>query len=576
MKKIVSLMVSVTMLASMLASMLVFFAIPAAAISGIFDTHGKASWLDPEYEGDGGSIAGYSYTADGFHMITADWSSGTPWSHMSTKEKVDLKNGVYMKVRIDSYDYDAGDRWFNFNVWSNPTLEPGSGEEKYGYGVQTLIKFKNNASAENSVLEQINWYTKQFDASGMSGFSEDGRAQVDGKNVITIVITYTPQSGYACTINGSVAPAQVIDYMNNTYAENSEAYIGFTLHSSKNGGAQSATILAFGESESTAIKPMGDDSKMSEDFLSKIADMMDASQIPEGQPGILMTGDKETSDLHSAPSSARGATISITDDYLVRVVSVDEVSDCGVWKVKNEISYDIKDFPVAVCLLKNFCNCGVGRDSCLGYESANLFLCTGKTVTPEMDCQIVGIDSSSPFFIDNGYGVDSYMYFYYDATDELKTEEQEGRFEGRINVTRFDFDIDMRTPGANEFEVVMQCFFRTEEDAKAYMEAYLTELGWVEEEETDAPTETETQPAATEPQETNPQETDSKETDPQETEPQETKPQETEPQETDKQTNAGNTGDSASSGCFGTVGFGAIAIVAVAATAAYVTFKKKD
>ena len=116
----------------------------------------------------------------------------------------------------------------------------------------------------------------------------------------------------------------------------------------------------------------------------------------------------------------------------------------------------------------------------------------------------------------------------------------------------------MDTPGANEFEVVMQCFFRTVEDAEAYVEAYLADKGWVKEEVADDPTDTET--------------------DPQETEPQETEPQETDPvtQDTDNQTDAGNADDNASGGCFGTVGFGAIAIVAVAATAGYITFKKKD
>ncbi len=462
-----------------------------------------------------------------------------------------------MQVRVDTFDYDAGDKWLNFNIWSQPTLEPGSSDEQYGYGVMNLIRFAGSTSTLSYAL----WKVKQFTSAGTTYFDKESNIQVDDKNVLTLVVTYNAQTGYGITLNGLAAPQDVVDYMNETYAEDSEAYIGFTMRSNKKGGEQSATILKFGESEDTAIKPMGDDRKDPEKSVYEpIADIIDASTVAEGQPAIIMSGDIANSQIKAIPGSATGSQISITDDNLFKVVATSKDADCGTWGVKNSSSYDIKDFPVVICLVKNYCNCK-DDGTCSGFETASLYLCTGEEISPSPDNNIALVDSSDPYFITHDDGsIDKYTYFYYDVTDELKTTDDEGnvigRFEGRINTTRFDFlSVDMETPGANEFEVVMQCFFRTVEDAEAYVEEYLADKGWVKEEVTDAPTDTET--------------------DPQETEPQETEPQETDPvtQDTDNQTDAD---DSASGGCFGTVGFGAIAIVAVAATAGYITFKKKD
>ena len=149
----------------------------------------------------------------------------------------------------------------------------------------------------------------------------------------------------------------------------------------------------------------------------------------------------------------------------------------------------------------------------------------------------------------------------------------DGRFAGRINATRFDFFVDMGTPGANEFDVVMQGFFRNTEDAVAYAEAYLAANGWEPEGgdvETDPTPDTDTSESAPAGSET--------ETAPAGGET-ESAPagSETETAPAGSETETAPAGDNtASGGCFGTVGFGAIAIVAVAAVAGFVTLKKKD
>ena len=201
----------------MLLSLAAFFTLPVAAVDGIFDTHGYLSQEADDYGGDINSISGYEYTSEGLRMTAADWSTGAPYSHVSTKEKVDLKQGVYMQVLIDDFNYSAADKWFNFNLWSLPAIEVGSVDPSYGYGVQTLVRPSSNGS-----ISTVAWYTNAFTGSGSSYTTDEYRDPVDGKNILTLKITYDGTS-FAVEINGAVAPQKVIDYMNTTYAKDSFA-----------------------------------------------------------------------------------------------------------------------------------------------------------------------------------------------------------------------------------------------------------------------------------------------------------------------------------------------------------------
>ena len=546
MKKILSALLVVAMIASMCA----VFSLPAAAASGdFFDTHGKASHEVPGYDGDINSIPGYEYTDDGFHMTTADWTTGKPFSHVSTVEKVDLKQGFYMQVRIDEFEYKVSDTWFNFNIWSKPSIDEGTGDTQYGTGVQSLIR--PNTKAE---LSNIQWYINAFDDAGNSSIAKDYNGKDEnGNNILTLVITYDDDNGYNVTINGSQAHKKVIEYMNKTYAEDSWAHIGFTMYSGSAGGSQSATILWYGESEDTKTKPDGYSSKEPENYVIKYEPIKDASSVPAGQPAVIMSGDKANSDLKGTPLSNTGSIVRITEDGLVHIVATKGTGDCGVWEVKNNVSYDIKDFPVVMVITKNYCSEGAGPGECFAYEEAALYLATGDEVVINRSNRITGIlPEEKAYFI----GEDSYLAFIHDVSADLKTEENpDGKFEGRINATRFDMvGVDLVNPGANEFDIVMQCFFKTEEDARAYAEAYFTSEGWEghPDEETDPKVEnTETESESESESET---ETDAK-----------------------TESKAPATDDNASSGgCSGTVGFGAIAIVAIAAVAGFVTLKKKD
>lgn len=460
-KKSIALTVALTTLLSLAA----FFTLPVAAMDGNFDTHGSAVEEDGNYDGDKNSVAGYQYTHEGLHITTADWSTGAPYSHVSTKDTVDLKDGVYMQVRIDDFNYAAADKWFNFNLWSEPAIDVGSGDPSYGYGVQTIIRPSSSGS-----ISSVAWYKQQFTACGSSAIYDEHRYPIDGKLILTIIVTWDGLT-YNVEINGAAAPEKVIDYMNETYAENSFAYVGFTMYSNEKGGSQEATILKFGSNEYTAFTPMGDDEKYPENYHIEYAELGSADDIDEGEPAVLMSGDKEYSDLKGTPTSATGSKISISDDLLVHVVGSKQLTDCGVWKVDNDVSYDISDFPVVLIMTKNFCSCAGDNGECWAFEEAYAYIACGDSLVPNPNNKYYAEVCYDSYFIGN----DSYLYFIADLSDETG---EDGRFNGRINSTRVDFNIELYTPGANEFDVVMQGFFRTKDEAAEYAMNYLADHGY--------------------------------------------------------------------------------------------------
>ena len=448
----------------MLLSLAAFFTLPVAAVDGIFDTHGYLSQEADDYDGDINSISGYEYTSEGLHMTAADWSTGAPYSHVSTKEKVDLKQGVYMQVRIDDFNYEAADKWFNFNLWSQQAIEVGSGDPNHGNGVQTLIRPSNGG------FGTVSWYTNAFTGAGSSSMPDEYRYPVDGKNILTLKVTYDGIN-FAVEINGAAAPQKVIDYMNETYAEDSFAYVGFTMYSNERGGTQEATILKFGTSEATATTPMGDDEKESENYIITYSPIADPSTVPEGQPAILMTGDSLNSHRNGALASSTGTKISINDDGTVHLIGNIQTSDSGVWNVDNDISYDINDFPVFMVMTKNFCSCAGDNGECWAFEEAYAYIACGDSLVQNPNNKYYAEICYEPYFIGN----DSYLYFIADLSDETG---EDGRFNGRINSTRVDFRIELYTPGANEFDVVMQGFFRTKDEAAEYAMNYLADHGY--------------------------------------------------------------------------------------------------
>ena len=549
---------STLLVAAMLLSLVIVATVPAAAVDGAWTVYGTASQYDADFDGDPKSLPGYEYTDDGFAMTAADWtlSNCSPFATLQTKEPVHLKDGVYMLIRVDDFTYQ-GDMWFNLHIWDRQMIEPGS--RNYGEGVQNLIR-PSYGTEENPIgkVSTVQWFYGPFDGGAETPtMSADAtRADENGKPLMALTVTWDGTT-YAADINGAAAPEKVITYMNEKWGTNDEAYIGFSAQNANLGGTVAATVLKFGTDAETAITPAGDDSKEPENFNNSVAEIAPADTVPEGQPAVFMTGNVAESHLKNKPKTATGATISINDDYTVHVVAAAANSDVGVWNVDNDISYDIKDFPVMIALTKNFCTCGM--DECIALESTNCYLMAGDTVAPNPARNISELSMTyDPYFI----GDDSYLYFYFDASVDASWGP-----EGRINGIRFDCkDIDIGTAGANAFDVCYIAFFRTVEEAETFTINYLKDLGWSEAEDTtEAPTEATTEAPAE-------VTTEAPDVDATTEAPAEVTTEAPAVGGNEKET----TKAPAEGGCGSVVGFGAIAVVAVAAACGMVAFKKKE
>jgi len=122
MKKLISILLAL----AMMLSLVIFATLPTAAIDGDWTVVAQAKQENGEIAEDlYHSVAGYEYTEEGFRVIPANWAGQTPWARFVSKQKVDLKDGVYMKIRIDAFDYNAEDAWFNVMLTDEQLVTPG-------------------------------------------------------------------------------------------------------------------------------------------------------------------------------------------------------------------------------------------------------------------------------------------------------------------------------------------------------------------------------------------------------------------------------------------------------------------
>ena len=601
MKKLLAILLT----AAMLLSLVIVATVSVAAEDendGMWTTMVNASQYDADYFDDERSIPGYEYSERGFEMVPGDWSTSTPFATIQSKEKVNIKQGVYMEVRIDEFSYDAGDKWFNFNIWDSVGIEPGNIDMKYGSGVQTLLRpttLGPDANAEKTTtggsVPNIYWYTNAFAYIDMTTIDLENRTAIeeDGvyKDVFTLEISWDAANNtYVLSINGSAAPQKVIDYMNTKFA-GGEAYIGFTTQNAKKGGTIDLTITKFGTSKETATVPYGVDYKEPENFDNTIAPIMDPSTVPAGQPAILMTGDRDTSDLKNKPVTSTGTNISVADNGNIQVTAVNSVADFGILRVDNDKSYDVKDFPIIVCVTKNWCSCEVGdHTECLALESMTAYVLTGEHIAPGAVNAVLDVEQCyDPIII----GDDNYLYFWIDCS-EL------GR-EGRFNGVRFDANnVDLVNDGFNSFEMLWTGLFRNTDEAAAYLNAYFDAIEEenaanpdVSEDSTDAgvgdtteadtnaaegtQTTTEDTAEVTEATQTNgaDQSAEATEGTAESTAASTTDNNAAEGETTEAKADADDATDE-NGGCGSFVGFGAVAMIAVTAVAGVVSFKKKE
>ena len=527
---------------ALLISLAVVAALPAsAAIEGDWIAVGRANQYDGSIpESEYTSVAGYEYDGEGFHLTAANWAGQTPWARFVSRNTVDLKDGVYMEIRIDEFNYSPTlDSWFTFYFWDQMHMTPGT--RGNGEGVYNHIR---------PTGQNINyWYTGDCSQLNQTNRITQMTCGDDESTLFILELSWNEKnSTFVYTINGVEAPAAVISYMNEKWGgDNSLAYVGFALQHSELNGKVACTLLKFGTSADDCSVPTGEDSAEPEDWSYNYvtAPIVENPDIEPGQPAVLMNGDIDGSHTKFAPTTATGESISINADGTVHIVATNADSSTGIWMVDNDTSYSIKDFPVVMMVTKNLCTCADsdkidGR--CVAFETGAVFVMTGDNVSPGSACYI----SDSGVSWDAYYiGEDSYLSFIVDASWY--------DFEGRINGARFDVQgVDINTPGAGAFDVCFIAFFASEEDAEAYFMSYIEGLGYISEETTE--------------EETTVSEEDTSSSE-----------QQTEVGGDDQTTADDLVPEPAvKNGCGSVVGFGAIAIAAIVSAVGAVSFKKKE
>ena len=554
MKKILSTL----LVAAMLLSMVIIVSVPAAAIDGEWTTYGPASEGAVDYTGDPTSVPGYEYTKDGLHVIPANWAEQVVYGTVQTKNLYNIEDGVYLELRVDKYDIykedgTVQDNWISFTLWDSKNVEPG--QTIYGSGVMTLNRIGYDEEADKYYFGSVDWYTDGFTTKGQTCEKDENDKNIkkylneDGSFTMTLEIKAVG-GAYQTFINGAAAPDSVNEYIATKFADG-EAYIGVTYRHGNTGGEVDMTITKFGSSKEDAYTPDGTDRKEPVDNSSYHvkAPIADASTIPAGQPCFTLTGNLADSATKKFYGN-QGGVGSVGDDFTMHIDAGASAWTSFIVDVKNDISYDIDDFPVMIMLTKDFCMCDDPTD-CYAVESIAGHLMTGKEYAagnnkfPELEI------CWEPIIVDEGDKAGQYLYFMYDFADDLLFTA-----EGRINSIRFDISgLKYQEAGRGTIDVVFVAFFRTTDEAVEYVLNYLDAEAVTEptddpaDETTEAPAGNVTTEAKAE-----------------------------EKTEAKTEAKGENKGDDnvASSGCGSVIGASAAAVVALVALGGAVVLRKKE
>lgn len=611
----------------MIAATFAAISIPAAAVDGGWNVFTVKSQDLDGYNGLEHNVAGYEYTEEGLKVTSPEEETPktTPYVTAQTSDKYNLKEGVYMKVRVDSFTY-KGDNWFSFHVWNSENIEVGKQGEDYGYGVETLIKTSgrdvNDESSWDGKLGSLHWYADIEEGvrmqCGDSVYPTQKKADDVGNNdryayapEFNMYETVTLEDGSTVKcpifileikwnndslalgmpdgmpemyINGEKAPdsfnLKMADYFKR---DDYMAHIGFSLQNSVLGGKGSFTVLQFGtdagEDPDTMI-PRGDDSRAPEMADFEYAEIADKSTVTPGEPAIVLTGDSENSNSKGKPSAYNGNLITVTDEGYINVKGTSDGYATVSLRVKDEVSYNVKDFPISLIVLRNFCTCetlvnddtGELELNCQCQERITVFALAGTVAadntsykyttllnTADLTCMGVVKDEESG---------DSYMYLMANWGEEKKDITP---LDGRIHGLRLDIDgLKNDMEGRNTFDVCMTGFFANTADAKAYAEDYISAVASGEivngstAESSEAPTEAPSEEPTTEAPTEAPSE-----------EPTTEAPTEAKTEANTSENNDQDINVNVNAGCGSTVGLGALAIVALAG-AGLISFRKKE
>lgn len=469
MRKLLALLVATVMVLSMVPAMVLTTS--AVDVEGDWLTFRSANDYDEEQEdGSYKPAPGYEYTDDGFRTIGADYTNTMPYFHVMSRESKSLKDGIYMEVRVDDFDYNG---WLSFTIWDseNFSIMDTSG---FGSGWSSLVSGSGNGNSatvsSSTILEDGNDLGEASFLNSLGNTTAQPTVDKDGKEIYTLEVTYDG-SQYNIMICGVlVAGCPDITKLFNKLNPDGEFYIGLAMFSSTTGGSAGLSILKYGTDKASASTPVGTDSAEPEPNANVFAEMMPADGVEANKPAFIYNAAD-----YSVPQVAN-ADVSALGDNAFRFTS--RVEDIYFrWLIKNTISYDAADFPVVAFMLRSYDASG-----------GAVYYCSGNQMSADAE------HMTSWGLWDEGcleYTDENDVYYNMVVVD---LSEQ---WEGRINLIRFDFfDIDVSEEDDASFDFCWAGTFRSVEEAQAYTQAWASENGLTdseEEEDTDAPTEAPTE-----------------------------------------------------------------------------------
>ena len=393
--------------------------------------------------------AGYKYTAEGFTVVPANYVNSTPQLSVMSKMAKPVKEGIYLKFRVDDYAYDGGrdaDQWIALTLTTEEKVWPGSLD--FGGGWMTLIRGKGDGICSmNPLLTDPN--TEESLGSLISVGTGGNTAPRDnqGREIYTLEVTWDG-SAYEMKLNGTPIPgsAETTALLEKLNPEG-EFFVGIQMQSSVKDGAAALTILQYGTCEADATTPVGSDSKEAEEHCGLgYADILEPSVVPVNRPAILWNPD--TVNMKDGYNSS----FKVLGDNTWHVRATD-LNSFVYFTPKRNWSYAAEDFPVFGILLRNFWSNG-----------GTLWYCAGDILQPENACTV-------PFSIYDGefYGEnEEYVFIPVDLSDF---------WEGRIHNMRLDFMIG--DENAREFDICFAGMFRNKDEAYAYAHEWLEPVCWI-------------------------------------------------------------------------------------------------